>query len=159
MIDLKLQKKLYLGNIESFRDWGHSKDYVKVMWQMLNEAPIPDDFICCTGITTSVREFCEMSFKIINQDYNNFIYQDDKYLRDEELNYLKGCNTKINSILNINFEYDLKSMILEMVEHHKTHIHHTQCRRYKCVVDQWLAINNSYITEKTQTAFVLLLNV
>ena len=125
MIDLKLQKKLYLGNIESFRDWGHSKDYVKVMWQMLNEAPIPDDFICCTGITTSVREFCEMSFKIINQDYNNFIYQDDKYLRDEELNYLKGCNTKINSILNINFEYDLKSMILEMVEFHKTHIHHT----------------------------------
>ena len=56
---------------------------------MLNEAPEPDDFICCTGITTSVRDFCDLSFKMINSDYKHFVYQDKKYLRDEELDYLK----------------------------------------------------------------------
>ena len=130
MIDLKLQKKLYLGNIDSYRDWGHSKDYVKVMWQMLNEAPEPDDFICCTGITTSVRDFCDLSFKMINSDYKHFVYQDKKYLRDEELDYLKGCNNKLNSVLNINFEYNLESMIREMINHHKSLIHHTPNDEY-----------------------------
>lgn len=130
MIDLKLQKKLYLGNLDSFRDWGHSKDYVKVMWQMLNEAPEPDDFICCTGITTSVRDFCDMSFKVIGANYRDYVYQDSKYIRDEELDYLKGCNDKINNVLSISFEYDMDSMIREMIQFHFSQFKYYKSEEY-----------------------------
>lgn len=118
MINLQLQRKLYLGNIDSFRDWGHSQDYVKVMWQMLNEAPEPDDFICCTGTTTSVRDFCDKSFRYVDKDYRDYVHQDQKYVRDEELDYLKGCNDKINKVLKINFEHNIDSMIKEMIDYH-----------------------------------------
>ena len=114
-----LQNTLRLGNLDSYRDWGHAKDYVKVMWQILNEAPEPDDFICCTGITTSVREFCDKSFKVVDKDYNDYVIQDKKYYRDEELDYLKGCNDKIKSVIDFDFEYNLDKMIEEMIDYHE----------------------------------------
>jgi GDPmannose 4,6-dehydratase len=60
-IVLGLKKKLYLGNLESKRDWGHAKDYVDAMWRILQQ-PEPEDFVIATGVTTAVREFVKMSF-------------------------------------------------------------------------------------------------
>jgi GDPmannose 4,6-dehydratase len=116
-IKLGLSNKLELGTISTFRDWGHSKDYVKVMWQMLNECE-PDDFICCTGITHSVEELCELAFSHLGLNYKNFVVLADKYKRDEELNYLRGCSDKLFKKINVSFEYDFEKMIREMVDYH-----------------------------------------
>jgi GDPmannose 4,6-dehydratase len=117
-IKLGLRDKIQLGTLDTFREWGHSKDYVKVMWQMLNETE-PDDFICCTGITYSVRVLCETAFQRIGiNDFSNYVEIVDKYKRDEELNYLRGCADKLFDKVNVSFEYDFTTMINEMVDYH-----------------------------------------
>jgi GDPmannose 4,6-dehydratase len=117
-IKLGLRDKIQLGTLDTFRDWGHSKDYVKVMWQMLNETE-PDDFICCTGITHSVRVLCKVAFERIGiSDYSQYVEIEDKYKRDEELTYLRGCSDKLLKQINVSFEYDFKTMINEMVDYH-----------------------------------------
>jgi GDPmannose 4,6-dehydratase len=121
--EIKLGKtdKLYLGTLSTFRDWGHSKDYVKVMWQMLNEVE-PDDFICCTGKTYSVEYLCELAFSHLNLNYKEHVFLADKYKRDEELNYLKGCSDKLFNKIDVSFEYDFEKMICEMVDYHLNNI-------------------------------------
>ena len=117
-IKLGLRDKIQLGTLDTFRDWGHSKDYVKVMWQMLNETE-PDDFICCTGITHSVQVLCKVAFERIGiSNYSDYIEIVDKYKRDEELTYLRGCSDKLLKQINVSFEYDFKTMINEMVDYH-----------------------------------------
>ena len=117
-IKLGLRDKIQLGTLDTFRDWGHSKDFVKVMSQMLNETE-PDDFICCTGITHSVRVLCETAFQRIGiNDFSNFVEIVNKYKRDEELNYLRGCADKLFDKVNVSFEYDFTTMINEMVDYH-----------------------------------------
>ena len=117
-IKLGLRDKIQLGTLDTFRDWGHSKDYVKVMWQMLNETE-PDDFICCTGITHSVQVLCKVAFEQIGiSNYSDYIEIVDKYKRDEELTYLRGCSDKLLKQINVSFEYDFKTMINEMVDYH-----------------------------------------
>lgn len=116
-IKLGLRDKLELGTLSTFRDWGHSKDYIRVMWQMLNEAE-PDDFICCTGITHSVEELCDLAFSHLGLDYKDYVVISDKYKRDEELNYLRGCSDKLFNKINVSFEYDFEKMIREMVDYH-----------------------------------------
>jgi GDPmannose 4,6-dehydratase len=117
-IKLGLRDKIQLGTLDTFRDWGHSKDFVRVMNKMLNETE-PDDFICCTGITHSVRVLCETAFQRIGiNDFSNFVEIVDKYKRDEELNYLRGCADKLFDKVNVSFEYDFTTMINEMVDFH-----------------------------------------
>jgi GDPmannose 4,6-dehydratase len=117
-IKLGLRDKIQLGTLDTFRDWGHSKDYVKVMWQMLNETQ-PDDFICCTGITNSVRVLCKVAFERIGiSNYSDYIEIVDKYKRDEELNYLRGRSYKLLKEIDVSFDYDFKTMINEMVDYH-----------------------------------------
>jgi GDPmannose 4,6-dehydratase len=116
-IKLALRDKLELGTLSTFRDWGHSKDYVKVMYQMLNETE-PDDFICCTGKTYSVEQLCEIAFSHVNLNYKDYVTISDKYKRDEELNYLRGDCQKLTSKIKINFEYSFEKMIKEMVDFH-----------------------------------------
>ena len=90
----------------------------KVMWQMLNETE-PDDFICCTGITHSVQVLCKVAFERIGiSNYSDYIEIVDKYKRDEELTYLRGCSDKLLKQINVSFEYDFKTMINEMVDYH-----------------------------------------
>ena len=114
-----------LGNLDAQRDWGHSKDYVKVMWQMLNEIEKPDDFICCTGVTHSVEDLVKFSFNYINKDIskNKFhwdkrVFSEQRYNRAEELHYLRGCNDKLKQHIDLNFEYTFESMIEEMIDYH-----------------------------------------
>ena len=117
-IKLGLRDKIQLGTLDTYRDWGHSKDYVKVMYQMLNETE-PDDFICCTGITHSVRVLCKVAFERIGiSDFSKYVEIEDKYKRDEELTYLRGCSDKLLKEINVSFDYDFKTMINEMVDYH-----------------------------------------
>ena len=115
-IKLGLQDKLELGNMDSYRDWGHSKDYVIAMHAMLNH-DIPDDFVVSTMETHSVREMCELVFKYLDLDYKDYIEQNPKFMRPEELPYLKGDSTKIRETLKWKPEYTFESMMHEMCDH------------------------------------------
>lgn len=115
-ISLGLQDKLHIGNLDATRDWGHAKDYVYAMWLML-QTDNPDDYVCSTGISHSVRDLCEYTFKSLNLDYKDYIVIDDKHFRPEELKNLKGDSTKIRTELNWKPEYTFESMLDEMIDY------------------------------------------
>lgn len=115
-IKLGLVDKLELGNMDSYRDWGHSKDYVKAMHMLLNY-DTPEDFVVSTMETHSVREMCDTVFTYIGLNYKDYVTQNPKYLRPEELPYLKGDSTKIRETLGWKPEYDFKSLMHEMCDH------------------------------------------
>lgn len=115
-IKLGLTNKLELGNMDSYRDWGHSKDYVKGMYQIMNHNKA-DDFVISTMKTHSVREMCDVVFKYLNLDYKDYVTQNPKFLRPEELPYLKGDSTKIRSTLGWKPEYTFESLMHEMCDH------------------------------------------
>jgi GDPmannose 4,6-dehydratase len=116
-----LKEKLVLGNLDSFRDWGHSKDYVRAMHSILNHDK-PDDFIVATGVTKSVRELCEYVFDRLEMDYNNYIVQDPKFMRPEELRYLKGDSSKAREVLGWKPQYTFETMLDEMIDNWMTKI-------------------------------------
>ena len=113
-ISLGLQDKLELGNLDAYRDWGHSKDYIKAMHLILQQ-PEPGDWVVATGETRSVRDMCKYVFEKLNLNYEDYIIQNQKFLRPEELKYLKGDSTKIRE-LGWKPEYTFESMMDEMVE-------------------------------------------
>ena len=110
-----LKNKLELGNMDSYRDWGHSKDYVRAMHMILNHHT-PDEFIVATGETHSVRDLCETVFKKLDLDYRDYVVQNPIYMRPEELKYLKGDSSKSREILGWEPEYTFSSMLDEMIE-------------------------------------------
>ena len=111
-----LSNELKLGNLEATRDWGHAKDYVEAMWMILQEDN-SDDFICATGISHTVRYLCEYVFSKLDLDYTKYVTQDEKFLRPEELNDLKGDSTKLRNITGWEPKYTFESMIDEMIEY------------------------------------------
>jgi len=110
-----LEDKLELGNMDSYRDWGHSRDYVRAMHMILNHKT-PEEFIVATGETHSVRDLCEAVFSKLGMDYKKYIVQNPKFMRPEELKYLKGDPSKARNILGWKPEYTFSSMIDEMIE-------------------------------------------
>tara|TARA_B100000214_G_scaffold370730_1_gene345856 strand:+ start:7565 stop:8545 length:981 start_codon:yes stop_codon:yes gene_type:complete len=119
-IKLGLKDKLELGNMDSFRDWGHSKDYVKAMNMIVNHET-PDEFIIATGETHSVRDLCEVVFSKLDLDYRDYVTQNPKFMRPEELKYLKGDPSKAKQVLGWQPEYTFESMLEEMIENWKVH--------------------------------------
>jgi GDPmannose 4,6-dehydratase len=115
-IKLGLEDKLVLGNLDSYRDWGHSKDYVRAMHMILQQ-DTPDDWVVATGETRSVREMCEYVFGKLELDYRDYVIQDEKFLRPEELPYLKGDSSRIRNILGWNPEYTFNGTMDEMIYH------------------------------------------
>lgn len=115
-IKLGLQDKLELGNLDSYRDWGHSEDYVRAMHMILNH-DVPDDFVVATGETHSVRDFCKIAFEFVNLDYNDYVVQNQKYLRPEELKYLKGDSYKIRYTLGWKPNKTFRNIVEELVQH------------------------------------------
>ena len=114
-IKLGLEDKLELGNVDAYRDWGHSKDYVRAMHLILQQDE-PGDWVVATGETRSVRDMCEYVFNYLGLDYKQYVIQNEKFLRPEELPYLKGDSTRIRA-LGWKPEYTFESMMDEMVEH------------------------------------------
>ncbi len=108
------QKKLYLGNLDSKRDWGYAKDYVRAMWLMLQQDH-PDDYVVATGETHSIREFLDIAFNHVNLDWNDYVEFDPRYLRPTEVDILIGDPTKskqqLGWELSVNFEELVKLMV------------------------------------------------
>ena len=107
---------LELGNMDSCRDWGHSYDYVRGMHKIINHE-VPDDFIIATGDTYSVRDMCDHVFSRLDMDYKDYVVQNPKYMRPEELKYLRGDSSKIRETLGWEPTYTFASMLDEMIEH------------------------------------------
>tara|TARA_R110000851_G_scaffold30519_2_gene83218 strand:- start:3719 stop:4690 length:972 start_codon:yes stop_codon:yes gene_type:complete len=110
-----LQEKLELGNMDSQRDWGHSKDYVRAM-HMITNHHTPEEFIVATGEAHSVRDLCHKVFSKLDMNYENHVVQNPKYMRPEELKYLRGDASKVKNVLGWAPEYTFDSMIEEMIE-------------------------------------------
>ena len=113
-IKKKLEKKLVLGNIDSSRDWGHSSDYVRAMHTIISQNT-PDDYVVATGQTRSVRQLCEYVFEKLDLDLNNALEISEKFMRPEELPYLKGDSSKIRDKLNWRPELSFEDLIDEMI--------------------------------------------
>jgi GDPmannose 4,6-dehydratase len=114
-IKLGLSNKLVLGNLEAARDWGHAKDYVEAMWLILQQDK-SDDFVCATGISHTVRELCEYVFSSLGMDWKQYVINDEKYFRPEELDVLKGDCTKLKN-LGWSPHYTFESMLDEMIKY------------------------------------------
>ena len=115
-ISLGLQDKLHIGNLDATRDWGHAKDYVYAMWLML-QSDKPDDYVCSTGISHSVKDLCDYTFSSLGLDYKDYLVVDEKHFRPEELENLKGDSTKLRKNLGWETEYTFESMIDEMIKY------------------------------------------
>lgn len=115
-IKLELTDKLELGNMDAYRDWGHSYDYVRAMHLILQQ-DTPGDWVVSTGETRSVRDMCIYVFNKLGLDYSNYVVQNQKFLRPEELPYLKGDSTKIRTELGWSPTYTFESMMDEMIEY------------------------------------------
>ncbi len=93
------QKVLYMGNLDSKRDWGYAPEYVECMW-MLMQQDKPDDFVIGTGESHTIREFLEAAFGYVGLDYNDYVKIDPKYFRPTEVDYLHSDPSKANKVLN-----------------------------------------------------------
>lgn len=109
------QKKLYLGNIDSKRDWGYAKDYVYAMWLMLQQEE-PDDYVVATNETHSVKEFLDIAFKFVNLDWQDYIEFDERYLRPAEVDLLIGDSTKARTKLGWQPLVTFEELVHLMVE-------------------------------------------
>jgi GDPmannose 4,6-dehydratase len=114
-IKLGLKSRLELGNMDSSRDWGHSRDYVRAMVKILNHVE-PDDFVVATGQTHTVRELVQGVFERLDLDYTQYTFQNPKFLRPEELPYLKGDSSKARKVLGWEPQVSFDELIDEMVE-------------------------------------------
>ena len=121
----KEQDKLYLGNLDSKRDWGYAKDYVEAMWLMLQQDKA-DDYVIATGETHSVREFLDEAFGLVGLDWKKYVEIDPRYYRPAEVDLLLGDPTKakeklgwqpkttFKELVKIMLDYDLKSVGLSL---------------------------------------------
>jgi GDPmannose 4,6-dehydratase len=115
-IKLGLSDKLKLGNLDATRDWGHAKDYVNAMWMIL-QTDKPDDYVCSTGISHSVRDLCKYVFSYLNLNWEAYVVTDERYLRPEELHNLKGDCSKLKLDLGWTPTFSFEDMLNEMIEY------------------------------------------
>ena len=108
------KKKLYLGNLNASRDWGHAKDYVKAMWMMLQQDK-PDNYVCATGVSHTVGDLVRYCFKATGLNPDDHVVIDEQFLRPEELEHLKGDSTKLRTELGWEPEYTFEKMLDEML--------------------------------------------
>jgi GDPmannose 4,6-dehydratase len=112
-----LDKELKLGTLESTRDWGHAKDYVKAMWMILQQNK-PDDYVCATGETHSIKELCEYVFKKLGLNYEEYVSIDPQFSRPQETQHLKGDSSKLRKIVGWQPEYSYETLLDEMIQYY-----------------------------------------
>ena len=113
-IKLGIEESLLLGNLDARRDWGHSREYVRMMHSML-QADAPGDFIIATGETHSVREFCEFAFGELGLNWENYVRVDEKFRRPSEVELLVGDYSKAKAILGWEPTIRFQDLVREMV--------------------------------------------
>ena len=114
-IKLGLEEKLSLGNLDAKRDWGFAGDYVEAMWMMLQQEQ-PDDYVICSGMTHSVREFCELAFSHLGLNYEDHVVVDEQFFRPAEVDLLVGDYGKANRVLAWEPSTSFKDLVAMMVE-------------------------------------------
>jgi GDPmannose 4,6-dehydratase len=115
-IKMGLSNELVLGNLNAMRDWGHAKDYVHGMWLMLQQKT-PDDYVLATGVSHSVKELVNYVFTRLGLHWSEYVKQDDKFQRAEELHFLQGNASKAKEILGWEPTYTFETMLDEMIEY------------------------------------------
>jgi GDPmannose 4,6-dehydratase len=114
-IKMGLQERLYLGNLDAKRDWGYAKDYVEMMWIMLQQEN-PDDYVVATNETHSVKEFCEETFGALDMDWEEYVEHDKRYERPAEVELLMGNPAKAKKNLGWEPKVRFKELVKIMVE-------------------------------------------
>ncbi|MDA8374311.1 MAG: GDP-mannose 4,6-dehydratase [Actinomycetota bacterium] len=114
-IKLGLVKELRLGNLDAQRDWGYARDYVKAMWLMLQQ-DTPGDYVVASGSTHSVREFCELAFSSVGLNWQDYVVQDERFMRPAEVDLLVGDPSRAEHQLGWKREVDFESLVAMMVE-------------------------------------------
>jgi GDPmannose 4,6-dehydratase len=115
-IKFGLQEKLYLGNLDARRDWGHAADYVRAMWLMLQH-DTPDDFVVATGGNRSVRDFLEVAADCAGVPWKLCVEKDERYMRPTEVDSLQGDASKARRVLGWKPEIGFEELVKSMVEH------------------------------------------
>ena len=115
-IKLGLQDSLYLGNLAAKRDWGYAKEYVEMMWLMLQQDK-PDDYVVATNETHSVQEFCEVTFGLLGLDWKQYVKHDTRYERPAEVELLIGNPAKAKKQLGWAPKVLFKDLVKIMVDH------------------------------------------
>jgi GDPmannose 4,6-dehydratase len=115
-IALGLQDRVYLGNLDARRDWGHAADYIEAMWMMLRHAE-PDDFVVATGESRSVREFLMAVFERLNLDWQKHVVVDPRYYRPAEVDHLEGDASKARTVLGWRPKRSFADLVREMVDY------------------------------------------
>ena len=109
--------KLRLGNLDAHRDWGHAKDYVRAMWLMMQQTT-PEDYVICTGVTYTIREFLDVSFKYVGiNNWEDYIFIDPEFYRPAEVDYLRGKAQKAYNNLGWKPEISFRDLVHEMVDY------------------------------------------
>ncbi len=114
-IKLGLQEKLYLGNLDAKRDWGHARDYVEAMWLMLQQ-DAPRDYVIASGEAYSVRDFCERAFGLVDLNYEDYVEVDPRFFRPAEVDYLLGDPSETNRVLDWTPKTSFDQLVQEMVD-------------------------------------------
>jgi GDPmannose 4,6-dehydratase len=114
-IKLGLQPKLYLGNLDARRDWGHAQDYVEAMWLMLQQES-PDDYVIATGETHSVREFLDEVAGVLDMDWTPHVDVDPRYYRPAEVDILQGDASKAKRVLGWSPKTTFRELARQMTE-------------------------------------------
>jgi GDPmannose 4,6-dehydratase len=114
-IKLGLQKELPLGNLDAQRDWGFAGDYVEAMHLMMQQDQA-DDYVIATGVTHSVREFCEIAFAHLGLDYRDHVVSDPRFLRPAEVDVLIGDASKAKRALGWEPRVAFDELVVMMVE-------------------------------------------
>jgi GDPmannose 4,6-dehydratase len=114
-IKVGLQAELYLGNLDARRDWGYAKEYVEVMWLMLQQ-DAPDDYVVATNETHSVREFCAEAFALLDLDWERYVRLDKRYERPAEVDLLIGDASKARQRLGWEPRVRFKELVRLMIE-------------------------------------------
>ena len=115
-IAVGLQKELFLGNLDARRDWGYAKEYVEMMWLMLQQDK-PDDYVVATNETHTVREFCEEAFRLVGLDWEKHVRHDARYERPAEVELLIGDPAKAKRQLGWEPKVRFKELVKIMVDH------------------------------------------
>ena len=110
------QEHLYLGNLDARRDWGYAPEYVEAMWRMLQQ-PAPDDYVIATGEMRTVRELCDVAFRLVGLDWEQYIRVDERYLRPTEVEELCGDASKATAKLGWEPRIRFAELVRIMLEH------------------------------------------
>jgi GDPmannose 4,6-dehydratase len=115
-IKLGMARELRLGNLAAKRDWGFAGDYVKAMWQMLNQDQ-PEDYVIATGAAHSVEDFCRVAFDSVGLNWQEFVKVDQAFIRPAEVDHLLGDCAKARAQLGWKIKVSFEELVAMMVDH------------------------------------------